>query len=241
MSHDSPATAAQPLSFVQRVIGVVFSPGETMAGIAAAPKWLDVLLLTTVVSAVGFALFLSSEVGQAAYVDQAVASLESWGQTVTADMYTGIQRQAAYASWIQGISILVLGPVMAVVIAGVLYGVFTVLGGEARFGQVLAVVAHAGVIPLLQLAFTLPVNYQRQSMSSATNLAVFFPNLSEGSFVASVLGFIDVFWVWYLVVLAIGLAAVYRRKWTSVAGGLLVVYVLIGLAVAAFKAVLGGR
>ena len=173
--------------------------------------------------------------------DQAVASLESWGQTVNQEMYAAIQRQATYASWIQGISILCVGPVMALIIAGVLYGVFTVLGGEARYRQVLAVVVHAGVIPLLQLAFTLPVNYQRQSMSSATNLAVFFPNLTDGSFAASVLGFIDLFWVWYLVVLAIGLAAVYRRKWTSVAGGLLVVYVLIGLAVAAFKAVLGGR
>ena len=115
------------------------------------------------------------------------------------------------------------------------------LGGEARFKQVLAVTAHAGVISLLQTLFTLPMNYQRQSMSSATNLAVFFPDIAEGTFLASMLGFIDLFWIWYLVVLAIGVAAVYRRKWTSVAGGLFVVYVLIGLAVAAGKAVLGGR
>ena len=101
--------------------------------------------------------------------------------------------------------------------------------------------AHAGVISLLQQVFSLPVNYLRQSMSSATNLAVFFPNMAEGSMLASVLGFIDLFWIWYLVVLAMGLAAVYRRKWTSVAGGLFVVYVLIGLAIAAIKAVLGGR
>ena len=241
MSQDSPAPAAQPLSFVQRVIGVVISPGETMARIAAAPKWLDVLLVTTILSAAGFAWFLSTDIGQTAYVDQAVAQLESWGRTVNADMYAGIQRQAAYASWIQGITILIVGPIMAAIISGVLFGIFTVLGGEARYKQVLAVVAHAGVISTLQLAFTLPVNYQRQSMSSATNLAVFFPNLTDGSFAASVLGFIDLFWVWYVVVLAIGLAAVYRRKWTSVAGGLLVVYVLIGLAIAAFKAVLGGR
>lgn len=234
-------TAAQPLSFIQRVIGVVMSPAETMARIAAAPRWLDVLLLTTVLSAAGYAFFLSTDVGQAAYVDQAVATLESWGRTVTPEMYAGIQRQATFSAYIQGISILVMGPIMACIIAGVLYGVFTVLGGESRYAQVLAAVAHAGVIPLLQLAFTLPVNYRRESMSSATNLAVFFPNLSDGSFAASLLGYLDLFWIWYVVVLAIGLAAVYRRKWTSVAGGLLVVYVLIGLAIAAFKAVVGGR
>jgi hypothetical protein len=241
MSQDPSATAAQPLSLVQRVIGVVISPGETMARIAAAPRWFDVLALTTVLMAAGFALFFSSEVGKAAYVDQMVASVESFGQTVNAEMYTALQRQANLAVYLQPASILFIGPLMTALIAAILFGVFTVLGGEAKYKAVLAVVAHAGVISLLQQAFSLPVNYQRQSMSSATNLAVFFPNLAEGSFLASVLGFIDLFWIWYLVVLAMGLAAVYRRKWTPVAGGLFVVYVLIGLAIAAIKAVLGGR
>ena len=212
-----------------------------MARIAAAPRWLDVLALTTILVAVGFAVFLSSEVGKAAYVDQAVAGMESFGMTVNPDAYARIQAQARYASYIQGATILFFGPLMCALISGILFGAFTVLGGEAKYKQVLAVVAHAGVISLLQTLFTLPVNYQRQSMASATNLAVFFPNLAEGTFLASVLGFVDLFWIWYLVVLAIGLAAVYRRKWTSVAGGLFVVYVLIGLAIAAIKAVLGGR
>jgi hypothetical protein len=44
-----------------------------------------------------------------------------------------------------------------------------------------------------------------------------------------------------VVVLAIGLAAVYRRKWTGVAGGFFVVYVLIGLVIATVKAAMGGR
>ncbi|MCC6163127.1 MAG: YIP1 family protein [Acidobacteria bacterium] len=233
--------AAQPLSFVQRVIGVVVSPGETMARIVAAPRWLDVLALTTVLSAALFALFLSTEVGKAAYVDQAVASSETWGQTVTEQQYAGIQQFANYAAAIQGVSILVMGPIFTLVVAGVLYGVFTVMGGESKYTTVLSVVSHAGIISLLGLLFTIPINYQRQSMASATNLGVFFPNLAEGSVLASVLGFVDLFWVWYLVVLAIGVAATYRRKWTSVAGGFFVLYVLIGLAVAAIKAVMGGR
>lgn len=241
MSTDSSPVAAPPLSFVQRVVGVVVSPGDTMARIAAAPRWIDVLMFTTVLVAAGFAAFLSSDVGKAAYVDQAVASLESFGRTVNADIYAALQKQASIAAWLQAGSIVFFSPVMTAAIAGILYGVFTVLGGEAQYKQVLAVVAHAGVVSLLQQAFSLPMNYMRQTMSSATNMAVFFPDLDEGSFLASVLGFIDLFWVWYLVVLAIGLAAVYRRRWTSVAGGLFVVYVVIGLALAAIKAVLGGR
>lgn len=241
MTPDPSSPAAPPLSFLARVIGVVFSPGETMARVAAAPRWLDVLALTTILMAAGFALFFSTEIGKAAYVDQAVASIEGFGQTVNTEMYTALQRQAGYAAWLQSGTMLFFSPLVTAAIAGILFGVFTVLGGEARYAQVLAVVSHASVISLLQQAFALPVNYLRQTMSSTTNLAVFFPDLAEGSFLASVLGFIDLFWIWYLVVLAMGLAAVYRRKWTSVAGGLFVVYVLIGLAFAAIKAVLGGR
>lgn len=241
MSQESAPAAVRPLSFVQRLIGVVFSPGETMANVAAFPRWAGMLALTTVLVAAGFYVFLSTDVGKAAYVDQAVATMESFGQTVNEQMYAGIQAQSAYAAIIQSVSIIFFGPVMAVVIAAVLFGIFTVLGGEARFGQVFAVVVHAGVISLLQQVFTLPVNYQRQSMSSATNLSVFLPNLAEGSFLASFLGVIDLFWIWYVVVLAIGLAAVYRRKWTGVAGGFFVVYVLIGLVIATVKAAMGGR
>ena len=55
----SPA-AAQPLSLVQRVIGVVVSPGDTMARIAAAPRWIDVLALTTILVAAGYFLYRSA-------------------------------------------------------------------------------------------------------------------------------------------------------------------------------------
>jgi hypothetical protein len=241
MTQDPSPGAAPPLSLVQRLIGVVVSPGETMARIAAAPRWIDVLVLTTVLVAAGFAVFFATDVGKAAYVDQAVSTLESFGQTVNNDLFAMLQRRANSAYLVQGLTVLFFSPLFTAAIAGIFYGVFTVLGGEAQYRQVLAVVSHAGVISLLQQAFSLPVNYMRETMSSATNIAVFFPNLAEGSFLASMLGFVDLFWIWYLVVLAMGLAAVYRRKWTSVAGGLFVVYVLIGLAIAAVKAVLGGR
>lgn len=241
MAQDSVPAAAPPRSLLQRIIGVVTSPGETMASVAAHPTFWDVLLLSTVISAIAVGVFMSTEVGQSAFVDQQVASRESMGMSVPPEQYAGLQRLAAQMWIIQPVTVLFFGPLMTALVAGILYGVFVVMGGEARYRQVFAVVTHAGIITLLQAAFTLPVNYQRQSLSSATNLSVFFPDLSEGSFLASVLGFIDLFWIWYLIVLAIGLAAVYRRKWTSIAGGLFIVYVLIGLGIAAVKAALGGR
>jgi hypothetical protein len=67
------------------------------------------------------------------------------------------------------------------------------------------------------------------------------PGLDEGSFVGNLLGFLDLFYIWYAVVLAMGLAAVYRRRPTLIAVGLLTVLVIAGAAIAVVKAVLGGR
>ncbi len=236
------ATAPAPrLSLVQRLVGVIVSPVDTFRSVAAHPAWLGVLAVQLLVTAAAFGVFLSTDVGKAAYVDQSVSTIESYGQTVNDQMYEGIRRQAEFANVIQAVSIVVFGPVVVAVLAAVLFGVFTVMGGESTYRHVFAVVVHAGVVTMLQPLLTLPLNYQRQSMSSTTSLAVFLPMLDEGTFLASLLGVMDLFYIWYAVVLAIGLAAVYRRRTGPIAVGLLAALVVIGVAVATLKVALGGR
>jgi len=69
---------------------------------------------------------------------------------------------------------------------------------------------------------------------------VFVPMLDENTFPARMLGAIDLFLIWWLVNLAIGVAVVSRRRTAAVATGLLVVYALIALVVAAVKSALAG-
>jgi len=73
-------------------------------------------------------------------------------------------------------------------------------------------------------------------MSSSTNLAVFFPFLPESSFFARLLGMVDVFMVWWVSVLAIGLAVCYRKKTRGVAITLFAIYAVIAIAIAGFQA-----
>jgi hypothetical protein len=73
----------------------------------------------------------------------------------------------------------------------------------------------------------------RESVTSATNLSVFLPMLDESSFVAKFLGTIDLFLIWWVVVLAIGLGVLYRRKTGPIATGLFVVYGIVAIIIAA--------
>jgi hypothetical protein len=119
--------------------------------------------------------------------------------------------------------------------SGILFAVFSAaLGGTATFKQVFAVMVHSSAISVVQQLFVTPLNYARESMSSATNLAVFLPMLDEGSFLAKFLGTIDLFLVWWVVVLSIGLGVLFKRRTGPIAAGLFIVYGVIAVIVAAF-------
>jgi hypothetical protein len=84
------------------------------------------------------------------------------------------------------------------------------------------------------------VNYFRGSMGSVANLGALLPMLPEKSFAGGLLGMVDVFLVWYIVVLAIGLAVLYRRRTQPIAISLLSVYAVIAIVVALIKSRVGG-
>jgi hypothetical protein len=137
---------------------------------------------------------------------------------------------------------LVMMPLITMVVAGILFAVFNaLLGGAASFKQVAAVVTHSGAVTLVQQLFVAPLNYARESMSSATNLGVFVPFLDEGHILARFLGTIDLFIVWWLLVLAMGLAVLYRRRTSPIFWSFMGIYVIIALVIAvAIRGASGG-
>lgn len=238
---DSSTPAPRLPSLPARIVGVLLSPRETFAAVSATPRWFGMLATTVIVVAACQGLFLSTEVGQQAFVDQQVSSREGLGLQVSDEAYAQIERLARYAVYIQIGGALVGVPVVTFAAAGLLFGVFGgLLGGQATYRQTLAVVAHSGAVSIAQQLFVTPINYLRESMSSPANLSVFFPMLDEGGFLASLLGTIELFTVWWVLLLAIGLAVLYRRRTGPIAGALFAVYAVIAVAVAAVRAALGG-
>ena len=233
--------AASPMPLPARMMGVLFSPRETFANVAAYPRWFGVMAVSLGLFALATGVFLSTPVGQQASLDQQVSQMEGFGMTVSDQQYEQMKGQARYAPYIQGVAILLFAPVFTAVFAGVLFGVFSgMLGGQASFRQVFAVLAHTSVLNLVQALFVTPLNYFRGSLSSATSLGVFLPMLPEGSFLSNFLGVIDLFILWSVALTSIGLAVLYRRRTGPVFVSLVAVYAVIALAIAAVKASLGG-
>ncbi len=237
----SAPVAAQGLA--ARIPGVITSPAATFRAVAAHPKWLGVLVVTTLLAAFFTALPLTTEAGRNAVVDrqiEAMESMKSLGVTVTDETYTQLQRRAGMLPYTTAGSVIVMGPVMTLVFAGLLFGIFNIMGGEASFKQAFSVVAHAGVISVLGSVFSGAINYFRGGMTSAANLGAALPMLPDTSFAGRFLGAIDFFVIWWIVVLAMGFAVLYRRRTAPIAVSLLGVYAVIGLIIAVVKSRLGG-
>ena len=133
-------------------------------------------------------------------------------------------------------------PIMALIISGILFAVFTAaLGGQASFKQLFSVVVHAGVISTLSGVFTGLINYTSGTMrASATSLGRLLPMFEEGTFAARLISMVDLFVIWWLIVLAMGLGVLYKRRTQPIAVSLLVVYALIALVIAGVMSRFGG-
>ena len=231
-----------PANVFSRFIGIITSPKATYQQVVAHPRWRGMLVLACVAAAVLVGGFLFTKVGQEAWINAALSSPWSGGGGGASEQQiAGIERMAPYAGYLAIGQMLIFIPVLYVIVAGLLFVIFNVgMGGSATFKQVFAVVVHAAPIGVLGQLFTMPMNYARGTMSSATNLGVLLPMLDETSFAARLAGMIDLFLIWQLLVLAIGLGVLYRRRTQPIAIGLFVVYAVIAVGAAAIMSRLGG-
>ena len=223
-----------------RMYGVVRRPRTTFAAILKAPSWAPVLVATTAITFLCSLGFLRTEVGRQALVDQWERTATAFGQTVDDAAYARMEDTAGSGGFgllYAAATALGYGPVLVFALSALL---FLVLTPRHSYSQVLAVVAYAGVILALRQVIATPLNYVRESISSPTTLIQFFSMFDEASPVARFLGVIDLFVVWWIAVLAIGVSVLYGRSTRRLALAFAGAYVALALMAALVMAVSGG-
>jgi hypothetical protein len=230
-----------PRNIFSRFIGVITEPRDTFRSVAAHPRWLGMLLLTTVLVASFSALPMTTDAGKQAAIDQQVEQRRSFGMETSDQAYAQMEKMSGIMPYITFGSVLVMSPIVAALISGILFAIFNAaLGGEASFKQVFSVLVHAGAVSALSTVFSGTINYFRGGVGSAANVGALLPMLPERSFAANLLGTLDVFLIWYVIVLAIGLGVLYKRRTQPIAMSLFAFYAVVALAIAIFKSRAGG-
>jgi hypothetical protein len=136
---------------------------------------------------------------------------------------------------------LVFIPLTCAVIAGILLGVFNaVLGGDAKFKQVFAIVMFSQAVAVVDRIFKTPLNYALESFNNPTTFAALLPMLDEKGVTKAILGSVDFFTLWWLVSLAIGLGVLYKRPTRGIAISFISIYVVLAVTIAAGLALIAG-
>jgi hypothetical protein len=194
-----------------------------------------------VVTAVSQALLYQTEVGQVALVDQWERTALAFGQDVDDARYAELQALSRSGPLYGVAFALANGPVLTVAIAVVVFLTFRPRGDQpVSFSQVLAVTAYASVILALRQLVSIPVSVAREATGGATSLGLWFPALDTASFGGRFVGALDIFVIWWVIVLAMGVGILYQRQGRTLAAALLGAYVGVALLVAVTMTALGG-
>jgi hypothetical protein len=221
-----------------RLVGMIRSPRATLARAIAVPRSFAVGALIIAISAACSAGFLMTRVGRLAALDQQVRQLESFGAVVDDDRYETLRGLLPYRPAISAAAIVVGWPCGWLLLAAIVQR----LGAAWRrvpIAQVVAVFVHASAVFALRSMVATPINVMRESLGGATSLGMIVPAFGDATFPARLLGAVDVFAVWWLVLVAMGLGMLYQARSLPIARWLFGAYAA-GAAALALTQSLGG-
>lgn len=225
---EEPRLVHEP-SLIEKVVGVFTSPRQTFEAIAERPSWLIPYILVCVI---GFGSFyLTRDVVLNTQIER-IQNNPNLSQEQIDTIVERMERSSTGTGIIwQVVSIPVVTLVVFAIVAGVLmFGGNVVLGGAARFKQLFSIYAWSSLISALSAIVKTPLILATGSISVGTSLAVFMPADSYTTFLYNFLAKFDVFSIWQLIVVTIGISVLYRftmRRSLIMVGSFWFVYVLL--------------
>jgi adenosyl cobinamide kinase/adenosyl cobinamide phosphate guanylyltransferase len=231
-------------STLGRLGGIIVSPVETLQSIVRRPDWIIPLLLLI---AVGAATSLASS--RHVDVESSVrAQMERQEQKMSEAQ---IEQTVAIATTVQKFSAavtVVFIPLVILVVAAVLFGAFKAFGGESGFVQVFSVVVYSWIPEIIKwvISAVLIVNRGTVTAEEATTLVrsnLGFLSGPDNPVLFSFLTSLDLFSLWGLALLVVGLALANRFSYARSAAIIVPLWLLVilgKLGLAALQAIGGG-
>jgi hypothetical protein len=228
-----PSSVGPEPSGFQRIIGVLFSPDATLASIARRPDWVLPLVILLIMS-------LGAGVIIAQHVDFGAAAREAMEQNKNASpeqidrgvkMAAGIGKVATYLSP-------VLSAISLLIIAGVLLLAFRLFGGEGDFKQAFSVTCYSSMPGVIKSIIMMIIIVAKGGMIPGQELATlvrsnlgFLVDYKANPMAFAVLSSIDIFSIWYVILMIIGFAYLSRVSRVKSA----VIIISLWLVVLCFK------
>lgn len=224
---------------MRRVTGVLLHPRATMAEVVRHPvfitTWVAVLLAVLVCGG----LLLSTDVGRQALVDERVRLTEALGGRVDDTQYARLQANPPYLVYFTSGGRLLVTPEMTLLVAAGVMALARIDGASVSYLTALAITVHASVVLALQQIVATPFHFIQEALTSPTTVAGVLRVFDEGTLPSRLFGSIDVFGLWWMWLLSVGLAAAAGKPARRYLWRLLAVYVGVAMLVAVGFALMG--
>ena len=226
----------------QRLVGVLIDPGRTFLSIDRKPTWLFPVIVMVLAVIISNALVADFRIQEAR---QGIAQNERLTPEQRENIYDRMDEQQAQP--FMKLLTYVIGPIVGVlgfifVISGALYfGGTVMLGGETPFKKVLSVSSWASMVTIPELLLKTPLMLLKKSPQAHISLAALMPSGSEKSLLFNILKHTDLFVIWEITLISMGLALVYRFTTKKAAGLVIGWYLFYVVLAVAFSMLLGDR
>jgi len=209
--------APAPLSEVGRIPAVFIDPKRAFADIAARPTWILPAALLAV-AALAFTYIYSTRIGWDHYFRQIAETNAKMQQMDAQQREQAIQMQVKFGP-IGGYVFSIIGiPLVALIIGGVILLMTKMAGASLKFKQTFAISAWAmlpglisSILAIVVMFLKNPDDFNLQN-PLAFNLAAFLePPPNTGKFIYTLAKSFDLFTIWMILLLAVGISVAARK------------------------------
>lgn len=248
----SPESNTPSKGFISRLMGVYFSPGETFQDVGRSPGVLLPIIALVLLTAVG-TLIVFSKLPVNQVMEQRLEEMVNEGRLTKeqADQQREQMKKMepimkVATPFIAAISMIVI----TLIVAGIAKLVSMVFGIENTFMPLWSVTLYTTLavsivtsLIFILLVFIKPAEDFDINNPLGSNLAAILPSLGFSDlpkFVKGLLSYVDIFYIWKVILLGIGFAAVsHKLKSSTAITYSAIIAVLFALAGAAWTAMFG--
>jgi hypothetical protein len=131
--------------------------------------------------------------------------------------------------------------VVLVVVAAVLFFVFNVLlGGDSTFRRIFSVYCYSSLIAIPAVIVKFPLIMTKRTLDIQTSLAVLLSPDSKGTFVHSVLSSFDIFTIWQVILVSLGLGVMYKYSTQKALTTVVIIWIIWIFAKSGLSSIFGG-
>jgi Yip1 domain len=237
-----PTEPQEEFSASDAMAGVFTSPGETFETIAVSPKknyWIIPVLITVVIGLIVAFLFMQdAELARNTMDKQKKKMQERFEQNIKEGKMTQEEADKAMENMnpkgivfkLFGFGGAVIGPfVILFILSGLYFIILKIMKSPVEFANILNVVGLAMLITAVGSILGIVISILKGSMSGI-GLGLFLNEETVGEKIYALLTKLDLFYIWFYIVVAIGLSKVAKinmAKAVSITFGIFILYAVV--------------